>query len=147
MEFVEKLIEQCQHAAIYDEYLLDTLIMWLVALTDSQVRAFRHTCTLACKGPWLVHMFVIGVMSYTPTGVKLVTALITVAHTVNAELDNTQRQIDSEEKRPDSRRGAGKLEKLAEKRQEVERGDEGGTVNNLMLGLSDAASKAHQQST
>ncbi|KAL5476327.1 hypothetical protein EMCRGX_G026256 [Ephydatia muelleri] len=101
VEFVEKLIEQCQHAAIYDEYLLDTLIMWLVALTDSQVRAFRHTCTLAC--------------------VKLVTALITVAHTVNAELDNTQRQIDSEEKRPDSRRGAGKLEKLAEKRQELQR--------------------------
>lgn len=57
----------------------------------------------------------------TPVGAKLVTALITVAHAVNAELDNTQRQIDSEEKRPDNKRGAGKLEKLAEKRQEVRR--------------------------
>lgn len=55
MEFIEKLVEQCQHAAIYDEYMLDTLIMWLVALTDSQVRAFRHTCTLACNGPHTLH--------------------------------------------------------------------------------------------
>ena len=52
-------------------------------------------------------------------GAKLVTALISVARTVSAELDNTQRQIDSEEKRPDNKRGAGKLEKLAEKRQEA----------------------------
>lgn len=49
MEFLERIIGQCQHSILYDEYMLDTLLVWLVGLTDSQVRAFRHTCTLACK--------------------------------------------------------------------------------------------------
>lgn len=49
MEFVERLIEGCGEAVLYDEYMLDTLVMWLVGLSDSQVRAFRHTSTLACK--------------------------------------------------------------------------------------------------
>ena len=42
-------MEQCQHGILFDEYMLDTLIIWLVGFTDSQVRAFRHTCTLACE--------------------------------------------------------------------------------------------------
>lgn len=49
VEFLERIIGQCQHSILYDEYMLDTLLVWLVGLTDSQVRAFRHTCTLACK--------------------------------------------------------------------------------------------------
>ena len=42
-------MEQCQNSIVYDEYMLDTLIVWLVGFTDSQVRAFRHTCTVACE--------------------------------------------------------------------------------------------------
>lgn len=49
VEFSERVVEQCQHSILYDEYMLDTLIAWLVGFTDSQVRAFRHTCTLACE--------------------------------------------------------------------------------------------------
>ena len=48
-EFLDKIVEQCQHNILFDEYMLDTLIIWLVGFTDSQVRAFRHTCTLACE--------------------------------------------------------------------------------------------------
>ena len=55
---------------LYDEYLLDTLIVWVVGFTDSQVRAFRHTSSLA--------------------GVKLVSALINIANSVTMEIDNTQ---------------------------------------------------------
>ena len=49
MDFVDSLIQQCQHSIIYDEYMLDTLVSWLIRLSDSQVRAFRHTSTLAGK--------------------------------------------------------------------------------------------------
>ena len=53
MEFVELLVDQCRESVLYDEYMLDTLVMWLVGLTDSQVRAFRHTATVACEyGEW-----------------------------------------------------------------------------------------------
>ena len=48
VDFINNIILQCQHSILYDEYMLDTLVVWLVGFTDSQVRAFRHTCTLAC---------------------------------------------------------------------------------------------------
>lgn len=37
MEFLERIIGQCQHSILYDEYMLDTLLVWLVGLTDSTV--------------------------------------------------------------------------------------------------------------
>ena len=46
---VSVLVKQCQNSIVYDEYMLDTLIVWLVGFTDSSVRAFRHTCTVACE--------------------------------------------------------------------------------------------------
>ena len=49
MDFVDSLIQQCQHSIIYDEYMLDTLVSWLIRLSDSPVRAFRHTSTLVGK--------------------------------------------------------------------------------------------------
>jgi cohesin complex subunit SA-1/2 len=101
-EFLERIVEQCQHSVLFDEYMLDTLIIWLVGFTDSQVRAFRHTCTLACM--------------------KLVTALVHVANSVSGELDNTQHQIDAEKKRQQAKKGAaGKMEKLLMKRAELQR--------------------------
>ena len=49
MDFVDSLIQQCQHSIIYDEYMLDTLVSWLIRLSDSPVCAFRHTSTLVGK--------------------------------------------------------------------------------------------------
>ena len=48
-EFVERLISECGETVLHDEYMLDTTVMWLIGLSDSQVRAFRHTSTLACE--------------------------------------------------------------------------------------------------
>lgn len=46
-EFVQILVKQCQYSIIYDQYLMDNVISLLTGLSDSQVRAFRHTATLA----------------------------------------------------------------------------------------------------
>ena len=48
-EFIAVLVRQCQYSIIYDEYMMDTVISLLTGLSDSQVRAFRHTSTLAGK--------------------------------------------------------------------------------------------------
>lgn len=98
-EFVNSLIQQCRHSIIYDEYMLDTLVSWLIRLSDSQVRAFRHTSTLA--------------------GMKLVSALIHVAKNVHVELDNTQRQLDSESSKVSSKKAMEKIEMLQNRRQEL----------------------------
>lgn len=57
-EFIGVLVRQCQYSIIYDEYMMDTVISLLTGLSDSQVRAFRHTSTLA--GQWTLF---IGVLS------------------------------------------------------------------------------------
>ncbi|XP_078379288.1 cohesin subunit SA-2-like isoform X3 [Oculina patagonica] len=99
VEFVDSLIQQCQHSIIYDEYMLDTLVSWLIRLSDSQVRAFRHTSTLA--------------------GMKLVSALIRMAKNVHIELDHTQRQLDSESSKVSSKKAMEKIEMLNNRRQEL----------------------------
>jgi len=48
-DFVQVLVKQCQYSIIYDQYLMDNVISLLTGLSDSQVRAFRHTATLAGK--------------------------------------------------------------------------------------------------
>ena len=46
-EFLQLLINQCQYSIVYDQFMLDVLISFLIGVADSQVRAFRHTATLA----------------------------------------------------------------------------------------------------
>lgn len=46
-DFIAVLVRHCQYSIIYDEYMMDTVISLLTGLSDSQVRAFRHTSTLA----------------------------------------------------------------------------------------------------
>ena len=46
-EFVVLLIKQASYSIIYDQYMIDNLVTLLTALSDSPVRAFRHTGTLA----------------------------------------------------------------------------------------------------
>lgn len=99
-DFVQTLVKQCQYSIIYDQYLMDNVISLLTGLSDSQVRAFRHTATLAAM--------------------KLMTALVDVALTVSINLDNTQRQYDSERQKTTGKRAAERLETLMGKRQELE---------------------------
>lgn len=99
-EFVQILVKQCQYSIIYDQYLMDNVISLLTGLSDSQVRAFRHTATLAAM--------------------KLMTALVDVALTVSINLDNTQRQYEAERQKARDKRASDRLEALMTKRQELE---------------------------
>ena len=48
-EFAKVLVRSCQNSLIFDEYLFPSLLALLTGLSDSQVRAFRHTSTLLGK--------------------------------------------------------------------------------------------------
>uniref|UniRef100_A0A665WNJ5 Stromal antigen 3 n=1 Tax=Echeneis naucrates TaxID=173247 RepID=A0A665WNJ5_ECHNA len=48
-EFAQVLVRSCRNSLIYDEYLFPSLLALLTGLSDSQVRAFRHTSTLLGK--------------------------------------------------------------------------------------------------
>jgi cohesin complex subunit SA-1/2 len=56
-EFVVLLIKQASYSIIYDQYMIDNLVTLLTALSDSPVRAFRHTGTLAGKKKFLFFFF------------------------------------------------------------------------------------------
>ncbi|KAF6204642.1 hypothetical protein GE061_018802 [Apolygus lucorum] len=99
-DFVGTLVKQCQYSIIYDQYLMDNVISLLTGLSDSQVRAFRHTATLGAM--------------------KLMTALVDVALVVSINLDNTQRQYESERQKTRDKRASDRLENLLTKRQELE---------------------------
>lgn len=45
-EFARVLVRSCRNSLVYDEYLFPSLLALLTGLSDSQVRAFRHTSTL-----------------------------------------------------------------------------------------------------
>uniref|UniRef100_A0A8C1G2Q9 Cohesin subunit SA n=1 Tax=Cyprinus carpio carpio TaxID=630221 RepID=A0A8C1G2Q9_CYPCA len=89
-EFIMVLVRQCQYSIIYDEYMMDTVISLLTGLSDSQVRAFRHTSTLAAM--------------------KLMTALVNVALNLSINQDNTQRQYEAERNKVAGKRANEKLE-------------------------------------
>uniref|UniRef100_A0A669PU07 Cohesin subunit SA n=1 Tax=Phasianus colchicus TaxID=9054 RepID=A0A669PU07_PHACC len=97
-EFIGVLIRQCQYSIIYDEYMMDTVISLLTGLSDSQVRAFRHTSTLAAM--------------------KLMTALVNVALNLSIHQDNTQRQYEAERNKMIGKRANERLELLLQKRKE-----------------------------
>lgn len=109
-EFITVLIRQCQYSIIYDEYMMDTVISLLTGLSDSQVRAFRHTSTLAAM--------------------KLMTALVNVALNLSIHQDNTQRQYEAERNKIAGKRANEKLELLLQKRKELQENQD--EIENMM---------------
>ncbi|KAL3847142.1 hypothetical protein ACJMK2_018071 [Sinanodonta woodiana] len=109
-EFIQVLVRQCQYSIIYDQYMMDNVISLLTGLTDSQVRAFRHTSTLA--------------------SMKLMTALVDVALNLSINLDNTQRQYESERQKNQNKRATDRLNLLLVKRQELE--DNQSEIRNML---------------
>ncbi|XP_028289586.1 cohesin subunit SA-2 [Parambassis ranga] len=106
-EFVSVLVGQCQHSVIFDGYLMNTLISLLTELSNSYVRAFRHTCTLAA--------------------VKLLSSLVGVALSLSVGIENSQKLYDVQKKKTARQKSAQQLERiqkkiseLQEKRAEVE---------------------------
>nr|XP_015218853.1 PREDICTED: cohesin subunit SA-2-like [Lepisosteus oculatus] len=109
-EFVEVLVSQCQYNVIFDSYLMDTVISLLTELSDSGVRAFRHTCTLAA--------------------VKLLTALAGVALNLGVNIDNSQRLYEVEKVKAPSKRASPRVEKLEKKIDELQ--DRRQEIENMM---------------
>ncbi|XP_042653951.1 cohesin subunit SA-3 isoform X2 [Tyto alba] len=109
-ELVTVVVRQCQYNIVYDEFLMDALISLLTGLSDSQVRAFRHTSTLAAM--------------------KLMTALVNVALGVSLHRENNQRQYEAERSKGPGRRATDKLEALMEKRRELQEQQE--EIENMM---------------
>ncbi|KAK2720377.1 cohesin subunit SA-1-like isoform X2 [Artemia franciscana] len=99
-DFVQTLVKQCQYSILYDQYMMDNVISLLLGLSDSQVRAFRHTATLA--------------------GMKLMTALVDVALTVSVNLDNTTRQYEAERQKSKEKRASDRMDTLLQRLQELE---------------------------
>lgn len=99
-DFVQTLVKQCQYSIIYDQFLMDHLISLLTGLSDSQVRAFRHTATLGAM--------------------KLMTALVDVALLVSVNFDNAARQYETERLKTRDKRASDRLDTLMSKRTELE---------------------------
>uniref|UniRef100_A0A671YPY1 Cohesin subunit SA n=1 Tax=Sparus aurata TaxID=8175 RepID=A0A671YPY1_SPAAU len=109
-DFIAVLVRQCQYSIIYDEYMMDTIISLLTGLSDSQVRAFRHTSTLAAM--------------------KLMTALVNVALNLSINMDNTQRQYEAERNKAVAKRANDRLELLLQKRKELQENQD--EIENMM---------------
>ncbi|XP_036932319.1 cohesin subunit SA-1 isoform X2 [Acanthopagrus latus] len=91
-EFARVLVHSCRNSLVYDEYLFPSLMALLTGLSDSQVRAFRHTSTLLAM--------------------KLMTGLAKVAMIVSVQLQTTQRQYDMENSKEAHDRASDRLEEL-----------------------------------
>ena len=100
IEFIQQVIQKCQHSILYDQFMLDNLLTFLICLSDSQIRAFRHTSTLCL--------------------VKIMTALIDVLLTSNVTKDAIDRQYKSEKSKSQSKRALDRLENLSQKRKEMD---------------------------
>ncbi|RNA22496.1 cohesin subunit SA-1-like isoform X2 [Brachionus plicatilis] len=98
-EFLQLLINQCQYSIIYDQYMLDILITFLIALADSQVRAFRHTATLAV--------------------LKIMTALVDTLLALSIAKDANQRQYANEKQKAQPKRAQDRIELLVQKKNEL----------------------------
>ncbi|XP_045849496.1 cohesin subunit SA-3 [Meles meles] len=116
-EFVKTFVFQCQYSLLYDGFPMDNLISLLTGLSDSQVRAFRHTSTLAAM--------------------KLMTSLVRVALQLSLHKDNNQRQYEAERNKGPGQRAPERLESLLEKRKELQEHQEEieGMMNALFRGV------------
>uniref|UniRef100_A0A3Q1CT02 Cohesin subunit SA n=1 Tax=Amphiprion ocellaris TaxID=80972 RepID=A0A3Q1CT02_AMPOC len=104
-DFVSVLVSQCQHSVIFDSYLMNTLISLLTELSNSYVRAFRHTCTLAAM--------------------KLLSALVGVALSLSIGIENSQKLYEVQKTKTVRQKSSQQLERIQkkiteEKRAEVE---------------------------
>ncbi|XP_068602243.1 cohesin subunit SA-2 [Brachionichthys hirsutus] len=101
-DFISLLVAQCQHSVMFDSYLMNALISLLTELSDSHVRAFRHTCTLA--------------------GVKLLSSLVGVAQSLSVSVENSQKLYEVQKTRTTRQKSPlqKKITELQEKRVEIE---------------------------
>ncbi|CAL8357734.1 unnamed protein product [Merluccius merluccius] len=91
-QLVRVLVVSCQNSLLYDDYLFNSLLALLTGLSDSQVRAFRHTSTLLAM--------------------KLVSAVVEVGVLVSTQLQTCRRRYEAERSKTPQDRATQKLEEL-----------------------------------
>ncbi|XP_061747820.1 cohesin subunit SA-1 isoform X2 [Nerophis ophidion] len=91
-EFTRILVRSCGSRVIYDEYLFPSVLSLLTGLTDSQVRAFRHTSTLLA--------------------IKIMSGMTEIVVTVSLQLHPVQRHYDKEKSKQTHEQDARRLEDL-----------------------------------
>ncbi|KAJ0002798.1 hypothetical protein NQD34_007947, partial [Periophthalmus magnuspinnatus] len=91
-EFAKVLVRSCRNSLVYDEYLFPSLLALLTGLSDSQVRAFRHTSTLLAM--------------------KLMTGLVEVAALLSVQIQTIQRRYDIENNKAAFEKVPQRLEEL-----------------------------------
>ncbi|KAG6835657.1 hypothetical protein H0H93_016057 [Arthromyces matolae] len=100
-EFIERLIaSSADLGALYTSDLMQTLQTWVIAMSSSQIRSFRHTATVIA--------------------LEVETALCDVAAAVEKEAEVVGRQREGEKKRKSTNKASGAREKeLEAKAQEI----------------------------
>lgn len=96
-EVFKKLVQALQKdpkGALYDERLLPSIVEWIICLSASRLRSFRHTCTFAA--------------------VELINGLILVAREEHDLLDKAQRLLQSETKKGKTAAAKAKAKQLQE---------------------------------
>lgn len=100
-EFIERLIaSSADLGALYTSELMETLLTWVIAMSSSQIRSFRHTATVVA--------------------LEVETALCDVAAAVEKEAEVVGRQREGEKKRKGTSKGSSARDKELEvKAQEI----------------------------
>nr|XP_015195780.1 PREDICTED: cohesin subunit SA-3 [Lepisosteus oculatus]XP_015195781.1 PREDICTED: cohesin subunit SA-3 [Lepisosteus oculatus]XP_015195782.1 PREDICTED: cohesin subunit SA-3 [Lepisosteus oculatus]XP_015195783.1 PREDICTED: cohesin subunit SA-3 [Lepisosteus oculatus] len=116
-EFFSMLVHRCQNSLLYDETLFSSLIALLTGMSDSQVRAFRHTSTLIV--------------------LKLMTALVEVSLGVGYQRETCQRLYEAELGKELQRQAPAKLEELRDKLAELQEQQEemNSMINSIFKGV------------
>ena len=99
VSFIQTLFKLIRNSLIYDQNLMDKLISLLTQLSDSQIRAFRHTATFI--------------------SLHLVTELVDVHIRLSRDLEKISRQYECEQAKSSSTKAADRLELLRSKRSEI----------------------------
>ncbi|GMS89472.1 hypothetical protein PENTCL1PPCAC_11647 [Pristionchus entomophagus] len=84
---IHLLVSKCKASIIHDNQMMDKLVQLLIALTDSQARAFRHTSTFAA--------------------LKLSSALVDVAVELNQQQEKIKKQIEAEKSKMKQQKSTG----------------------------------------
>ncbi|KAG5728111.1 Cohesin subunit psc3 [Termitomyces sp. T112] len=94
-EFIERLVaSSADLRALYTSDLMQTLQTWVIAMSSSQIRSFRHTATVVA--------------------LEVETALCDVAAAVEKEAEVVGRQREGEKKRKSTNKGSGARDKELE---------------------------------
>ncbi|ORX93238.1 hypothetical protein K493DRAFT_338370 [Basidiobolus meristosporus CBS 931.73] len=79
IEFFDRLVQQGKHSILYDGMFMETLESWIIAMSSSLFRPFRHTAAIVA--------------------LNIVTSLCNVCQNIQDELNTANRQLATEQKK------------------------------------------------